>query len=109
LKVVAPAGQVRYPDVSVVAGGAVGTADHIAPFAVFEVLSASTRLVDLQVKPAEYATVPSILLYVILATDNPEVAILRRRNGWAPDPVVVTLDLAEIGVTLDLADLYAAP
>jgi hypothetical protein len=74
---------------------------------VFEVLSASTALTNLRVKPEEYATVASLLAYVILPQDGPGgTTVLRRSNAWEPEPITETLDLPEIGSAIALKVLY---
>jgi len=82
-------------------------ADTVAPVVVFEVLSDSTQLTDLRVKPEEYAAVASLRAYVILPQDGAAGAtVLRRANGWAADAVTDRLDLPEIGATIPLDELY---
>jgi Uma2 family endonuclease len=71
-------GRVRYPDATVVCGGSEDAADTIAPTAIFEVLSPSTALTDRRVKAIEYAAVASIMNYVMLETERPEITIRRR-------------------------------
>ena len=110
LKVLTP-GRVRYPDVSVVCSDAGDEGDTIDPAAVFEVLSPSMALTDRRVKPAEYAGVSAILVYVILAADRPEITVHRRSAGWEPETITgiaANLDLLEIGVIVPLAALYSA-
>ena len=100
-------GRARYPDVLVLRGSPAPAADTVEPVAVFEVLSASTALTDLRVKPEEYAAVTSILVYVILPQDHPEgIVALRRSAGWRPEYVAGVLELPEIGVTIPISDLY---
>jgi len=65
----------RYPDASVVCGAA---GNDSAIIAVFEVLSPSTALTDRDVKAMEYASVPGILVYMMLETERPEVTVRRR-------------------------------
>jgi Uma2 family endonuclease len=65
LKVLAD-GHVRYPEAVLACGVGDDTTDCIDPTVVFEVISPSTALIDRRVKPLDYATVPSIQVYVIL-------------------------------------------
>ncbi|MBV8705053.1 MAG: Uma2 family endonuclease [Acetobacteraceae bacterium] len=44
-------GRARYPDALVLRGDPAPAADTVEPVAVFEVLSASTALTDLRIKP----------------------------------------------------------
>jgi Uma2 family endonuclease len=107
LKVPTAPDRIRYPDVVVLHGAAAPEADTVEPVVVFEVLSASTSLTDLRVKPAEYASVASLLAYVILPQDGPAGAtVLRRSNGWAPEAAGDVLEMAEIGAAIPLDALY---
>jgi Uma2 family endonuclease len=107
LKVLTAPSRVRYPDVLVLKGEPEPDADTVGPAVVLEVLSSSTALTDLRVKPEEYAAVPTLEAYVILPQDGAEGAtVLRRSNAWTPEPVVGVLALPEIGVTLQLSSLY---
>ena len=109
LKVLTP-GRIRYPDASVVCSDFEGDSDIIAPAIVFEVLSPSTALTDRRVKSLEYASVPGILVYVILETERPEVTVRRRATGWEAETIAgldAELPLPEISVTIPLAAIYA--
>ena len=108
LKVVT-ATRVRYPDATVLCGGADDASDIIEPTAVFEVLSPSTTLTDRRVKPNDYASVPSIQVYVIFDAEQPDVTVMRRSGGWEPEPYAgasATVQLPEIGIELPLAAVY---
>ena len=103
-------GRVRYPDATVACGILGEEGDTITPTAVFEVLSPSTALTDRRVKTVEYASVPSILLYVLLESERPEITVLRRGTGWEQEiitGIAAELAMPEIGVTIPLADVYA--
>ena len=108
LKVLTP-GRVRYPDATVVcANDDDDDADIVAPTVVFEVLS--TALTDRRVKVVEYAGAPTILAYVMLETDRPEITVRRRSSGWEAETVEgrdAELALPEIDVTIPLAAIYA--
>src|SRR5690349_3659253 len=112
---VLPAGRVRYPDVKVACGAFDPGADHVEPVVVFEVLSPTTEMTDRRVKSAEYASIPSVMAYVLLAQDRPFVTVLRRAADWEPEEVEgagAMLNLPEIGVAIPLSELYpdhAAP
>jgi Uma2 family endonuclease len=110
VKVLTPTGRVRYPDVKVACGEFDPASDHVDPVVVFEVLSPTTELTDRRVKSAEYASIPSVLAYVILTQDRPAATVLRRAAGWEPeefDEADAVLDLPEIGVAFRLAELHA--
>ena len=69
VKVLTPAGRVRYPDVKVACGEFDPASDHVDPVVVFEVLSPTTEMTDRRVKSVEYASMPSVMAYVLLALD----------------------------------------
>jgi hypothetical protein len=70
------------------------------------VLSDSTAAADRGVKRAEYAALPSIQRYVILAQYE-RLAVVCDREGEFQERVVRdVLALPEIGVTIRLDDLY---
>lgn len=106
---VLPAGRVRYPDVKVACGTFDPADDHVLPVVIFEILSPSTELTDRRVKPAEYATIPALRAYLLLAQDRPHVTVLRRDDNWRPETIEgadAVLALPEIDVTLPLGALY---
>jgi Uma2 family endonuclease len=106
---VLPLGRVRYPDVKVACGEFEAAADHVDPVVIFEVLSPTTELTDRRVKPTEYASIPSVMAYILLSQDRPSVTVLRRASGWQTEELEgasVSLALPEIDVTLPLAELY---
>jgi Uma2 family endonuclease len=102
-------GRVRYPDASVVCSRSEDDDDAVTPRAVFEVISPSTALTDRRVKAIEYAAVPSILVYVLLEQNRPEITVRRRSAEWEAESLTgvdAMLDLPEIGVTIPLAFIY---
>jgi Uma2 family endonuclease len=102
-------GRVRYPDVTVACGAATELGDTITSTAVFEVLLPSTALTDRRVKAAEYASVSSIQVYVMVETERPEITVLRRTTGWEAELVTglsAELALPEIGIKIPLSDIY---
>jgi len=85
-------------------------ADIVAPTVVFEVLSPSTALTDRRVKAIEYAGATTILVYVMLETDRPEITVRRRSTGWEAETIAgldAELPLPEIEITIPLAVIYA--
>lgn len=108
LKVVTE-GRVRYPDLVVVCGPVPANADRISPSLVFEIISPSTQLTDLRVKPAEYARHPSVLAYVTLEQDSPRAVIHRRGADWS-DEVVEGIEaillVPDVETGLPLRELY---
>ena len=115
LKLVCPNGRSRYPDVAVVCGprDAKGTR-LVDPVVLVEVLSPGTRATDYVVKSADYGSVPSVAVYLLVDPDEPRIDVLRREDGrLMPGEQVnepgAMLDLPEIGVSIALADIYEAP
>jgi Uma2 family endonuclease len=105
-------GRVRYPDASVVCNYSDAGDDTVAPTAIFEVLSPSTALTDRRVKAIEYAAVPSVMVYVLLEQNRPEVIVRRRSAGWEAEVLTgrdAMLELPEIEVAIPLAFIYDAP
>lgn len=111
LKVVV-ADQVRYPDAVVTCSPVADDADVVPePVAVFEVLSASTAVVDRTVKAAEYQATPSIRHYAMLEQTRAEAMVLSRAadGGWTEERAVglgAALRLAALGLELPMAELY---
>ncbi len=79
LRVVTGNGNVRYPDVLIDCDPfRPESHDASEPVAVFEVLSRSTAWIDPTTKLHDYDATPSILLYAVVAQDEPHVAAWRR-------------------------------
>lgn len=104
---------VRFPDVVVEpADGRHSSLSALHPAVIVEVLSPSTMALDLDRKPREYMSLPSLLAYVVASqTDAACLGWLRGEGGdfptepkeyTRPDSIVV----AKLGVTLDLAEIY---
>ncbi len=74
-----------------------------------EVLSPSTRTIDLTWKTKAYTSLPSLQHYVVAAQDVPEIVCFDRASGFAErrlQGLDATLDLSAIDVSLPLADIY---
>jgi len=52
------------------------------PCLIIEILSPSTERVDRREKRWSYQTLPSLLEYVLVAQDRPQIEIYRRANQW---------------------------
>jgi Uma2 family endonuclease len=103
---------VRYPDVVVDHPGTKGR-DLItkAPVLIVEVLSPSTENTDFGIKAAEYARLPTVDAYLILAQDEVKAWLYVRGTTQFLAPQEVkgrseTLTLASLDITLLLADIY---
>jgi Uma2 family endonuclease len=78
---------------------------------VFEVLSPDSGRRDRIEKAGEYATVPSILHYVIMESARASLLVIRRQRGndaWTALTLTGgdTLSLPEIGVEIPVAEFY---
>lgn len=110
LKIVV-ASRVRYPDAVVTCVEVPDDTDIVPePLVVFEVLSASTALIDRNVKAAEYHATPSIRRYVMVEQTRAEVTVLERAGpDWQETRLAglgAVLALPEVAVALPLAELY---
>ena len=111
----AKTGSYLYPDVSVVCGAVEtyqGTDDILAnPTVIVEVLSPSTADYDHGKKFAIYREIPSLNDYLLVHTDEILIEQYTRQNDgkWLLSDhagMEATLQLASIGCTLYLKDIY---
>jgi Uma2 family endonuclease len=75
----------------------------------FEVLSPSTAKRDLRWKRKAYASLGTLMHYVVISQDKAEALVFDRSSGFAErglGGLDSVLDLQAIGVSLPLADLY---
>lgn len=80
------------------------------PVIVVEVLSPSTRRVDLSSKLADYFRLPSLAHYLIVDPDRPRIIHHTRTEGDAILTRIVsegTITLDPPGITIALTDIYA--
>lgn len=116
--------QVRYPEVTIDCAPTDRTSlEAVRPIAVFEVLSASTRTYDLQVKLLEYLRHPMLSTIALIDPDLMEVIVYSRddKREWQiarlkkPEETLVVqgtdalLSLAEIYDRVPLTPTAAAP
>lgn len=105
----------RYPDVSILCGHDGGGSDDLYevkdPRAVFEVLSSSTRRIDLDVKLREYCATSSLEMIVYIDPEAETVRFLRRRadRGWDDEEMNRgdLLNLPTLGVSLTWNEIFA--
>lgn len=108
------ANRYTYPDVMVMAEPLVmqeGRSDTVMnPILVAEVLSRSTRADDLGDKFAAYQTIPTLVEYLALEQDSPQVQHwLKTEQGWVVREIVGMAGVVQLAtITLDvmMADLY---
>lgn len=78
-------------------------------FLIVEVLSPSTERTDQREKRLNYQTVPAVREILLVAQDRRWIELYRRdRDGWSVEQISDegTFDLASVGLTLSLDDLY---
>ena len=110
LKVIAQS-QVRYPDTIVTCAPVADDADVVPePVVLFEVLSASTRVVDQTLKAAEYLATASVQHYVMLEQRRAEAIVLSRTTDGSQQVEVSGVDavlrLPALGIEVPMAELY---
>lgn len=78
------------------------------PLLIVEVLSRSTRRIDLKEKLDSYTQIASLLEYVVVSQDTPWVRVYRRRNHWQLETFGAEQDLVleSIGLELPVTDIY---
>jgi Uma2 family endonuclease len=113
---VSSSGLYTYPDVVVVCGEPQFD-DQIKdtltnPALIVEVLSESTKSYDRGDKFAHYRALPSFMEYVLIAQDSPHIEHFFRQpdKRWIfheTDDIKDKIELASIGCTLSLAEVYA--
>ncbi len=105
---------VRFPDVVVLpVGDPSGARWTQVPAVIVEVLSASTSRLDLDEKPREYMSLPSLQAYIVASqTEAACLAWIRGGDGRFPaEPVELVsaekITIPALGVAIDMADIYA--
>lgn len=108
LKVLTERGQrARYPDLAVTCAPIrPADAELPEPLLLAEVLSETTAAADRGAKRAEYAALPSVQRYVMLAQDEPLALVCDRAHGFEEREVRGVLELPELGLSVPLAQLY---
>jgi Uma2 family endonuclease len=100
------------PDAMISGGAAIDDDDFAVsdPVVVVDVLSPSTKRVDLVGKLADYFRVPTIQHYLVVRSDAREVVHHRRAEGGFIETRVVgegTLRLDPPGIAVDVAAIFA--
>ena len=110
--VITPKGNARHPDVGIDCGRYEADSYQAnAPTVVFEVLSESTRHIDLARKLDEYRGLETMAHVVLVDPERPEVVMWSRsaNREWSSDlleQMTDSLDLSAVGVTMTLAEIY---
>ena len=100
-----------YPDASVICrSNPPNEAFQDAPTVVVEVLSDSTRRLDLGEKKDAYLTIPTLEVYLLVEPERLKVVAYRRtEQGFAKEvweELDSVLPLPEVGVELPLLEIY---
>jgi Uma2 family endonuclease len=104
---------VRYPDLTIDCGGPDDQPQDLVlsdPRVVVEVLSPSTRDVDLRIKSYEYHAISSIDTIAFIDVEAEAVSIHQRiEGGWNESLFSTTLDLAmpALDLTIPRAEIFA--
>ncbi|WP_175577803.1 Uma2 family endonuclease [Mongoliimonas terrestris] len=107
-----PKGNIRRPDVTIDCGAT--DDDRLfaqTPTAVVEVLSPSTRQIDLNVKVAEYQSVPSIAHILLIEPEVAKAVLFSRTSDgrWSMESLIgpdAAIPLPGLGIALSLSDFY---
>jgi len=78
-----------------------------APCMIIEVLSESTERIDRREKMLAYQALPSLQEYLLVAQDDHQVEVYRRRNEWKPEIIndgQFHLDCLDLSISID--DVY---
>lgn len=102
----------RYPDVSVDCGSPQDTdSDTVlsAPRVLIEILSPSTRDLDLRVKKEEYRAIPTVDTIVFVDPDTQTVSLSQRHDAnWTDTPFASTdVQLPSLSLILPHAEIFA--
>jgi len=109
------AATVRYPDTLVERMGT----DHRglstdAPVAIVEVLSPTTEQLDMNVKPAEHMSLPSLEAYIVASQDVPLCWVWLRDSArkFAEVPreqsgLQATVEIGGLGISIPLVEIYS--
>lgn len=97
-----------YPDVVVVCNHSAKDGFTDSPVLVVEVLSKSTRKLDLTTKLIKYINIPSLQEYVLIEQDIASVQVLRRSNNWLSEYFFLgdTVTFSAIGLSMLVEEIY---
>jgi Uma2 family endonuclease len=98
-----------YPDVVVDCSALEGKSYFAnAPVLLVEVLSPSTRKLDMTTKLLRYINLPSLQEYVLIEQDIVQIQVLRKSNGWQSEYFYLgdSVTFTAIGLTLAVEAVY---
>lgn len=98
-----------YPDIMAACGE--NTDDpyyRTNPILIIEVLSGSTKRIDLKEKFDNYTQIPSLLEYVVVSQETPYLRVYRRRTNWQLESYYAedTLVLESVGLEIAVHHIY---
>ena len=103
-------GNYFYPDVMVVCDSDKQDDSYLkhAPTLIVEVLSKSSRQLDLTRKKLSYINIPSLQEYLLIEQSICEVQVCRRKDNWASSYHFLgdEIMLDSLNVSLKVADIY---
>ena len=78
------------------------------PILIVEVLSGSTKRIDLKEKFDNYTQTPSLLEYVVVSQETPYLRVYRRRTNWQLESYYAedTLVLESVGLEIAVHHIY---
>lgn len=98
-----------YPDVVVDCSSAPGSNYFVAsPILIVEVLSKTTRRLDLTTKLIQYLNIPSLEEYILIEQETASVQILRRSKNWQSEFFFLgdQVTFNSLGLTIDVTEIY---
>lgn len=97
-----------YPDITVICETHETQAQaETRPCLIVEILSASTRQVDLTYKAHDYLSLPSLRGYLLIDSESRAAELYRRTGqGWTPEVVEDSVKLPCVDVELKLDEVY---
>ena len=98
-----------YPDVLVDCSNMPGDEYFsTSPVIIVEVLSKSTRRIDLTKKLIKYINLPSLLEYVLIEPEIVSIQVLRKNNHWMSEYYFLgdSVTFESIGLTLTVEEVY---
>lgn len=98
-----------YPDVLVDCSKIEGKSYFsTSPLLIVEVLSKSTRKLDLTTKLLRYLNLPSLQEYVVVEQDFVQIQVFRKKTDWKNEFYFLgdSITLESIDLTLAVADIY---
>ena len=100
---------VYYPDIMAACGENTGDQYfRTNPLLIVEILSGSSKRIDLKEKFDNYTQIPSLLEYVVVSQDTPYLRVFRRRAHWQLESNYAedTFMLESVGLEMPVQQIY---